>query len=184
MSLPSDAALIITWLVAWVFLWAGVTKLLRPDGAARAVVDFGITKSPSRAAGRSVGVLEVGIALFLVVPGTARLGASMATLVLVVFTGLIGRALHSGRDFPCFCFGTEASRISRGSLARSASLAALTGTVTIAFPALRPDPLETVLAAAASLSIVGAAVVGWLLISVLSADTRRPLGSGVRHDAA
>lgn len=115
---------IISWLYAWVFVWAGVTKIREPAHAARALTDFRLTRklNPNPRLGRVVGVSEVTLGGAIASGYSDAFVALIATLVLCFFVFLIARALVRREAFPCFCFGSTESSLSVRTAARTAAL--------------------------------------------------------------
>jgi len=113
-------------LVAGVFLFAGVPKLLDPASFAEAIENYQLL--PREHVGWLAVVLpplEIAIALALVT-GVAKRGAALAAAgMLAVFAVAIGQAVVRGIDIDCGCFGaaTEAAA-SWWSVARNVALIA------------------------------------------------------------
>jgi hypothetical protein len=78
------------------------------------------------------------------------------------FVLLIGRALISGEDFACFCFGDGDSRLSRLTLVRTAALALLASILAVAPPTGGYAGFSDtyLLQAVSAAAIVGAVVLG------------------------
>jgi hypothetical protein len=149
------------------FLFSGAGKLRRPWLAAMAIVDFGATRAPRPGLGRALGASEclLGAGL-LVAPSLGAapvvLAAGAACLLLAVFALAIGRALRSGREFACMCFGDSEAAISTRTLARTTLLAAVAGLVAIATAVESPSyaTADHLLAVIAGTAAVAALAVG------------------------
>ena len=149
----------LTWLLAGVFAIAGTTKLRRPAVAAMAMLDFGVIRRPRPALGAALGAAELTLAIVLVLGVAPAPTLATAALLLAVFATLIARALRAGDTFACFCLGDDDSEISRWTLARTATLAALAGALAATAPATA-TVLEGVhvLEAVAGASLLGTAL--------------------------
>ncbi|WP_143467050.1 MauE/DoxX family redox-associated membrane protein [Lentzea kentuckyensis] len=86
-------------LVAAVFRWAGVAKLLDLAGTRRAVGEFGV-----------------------LLPWTVVAAGVVALGLLVVFSGVVARLLRKGKRPVCACFGAGSAVISGRTLARNGLL--------------------------------------------------------------
>ena len=121
---------VIALFLAAVFAFSAVPKLRKPDLAALALVDFGVTRESHRSAGMALGAGELGLSVLLVlaavVDSTAlrALVAICAAVVLWTFVAALLRALASAAQFECFCFGgNQGEQISNRTLARTTTLA-------------------------------------------------------------
>lgn len=112
--------------LAGVFVWAAVAKLVRLEETRKAFAAMGVPKSATAA--RVVPALELVLAAVLVsVPQT---GGAMAFGSLGAFNVLLVRAIRSGANTPCNCFGSRrADPISKRDLFRNLGL------MTLAVPA-------------------------------------------------
>jgi hypothetical protein len=90
-----------------IFLSAGVSKVLRPRAVRRVVRGYDVL--PARAVGpvsRALGPVEIVTGILLAVAPLIRAGRAARTLAwveLVLFSGVIGSALHRGIRIPCGC---------------------------------------------------------------------------------
>jgi hypothetical protein len=114
-------------LLALVFVASAVPKLRKPELAALAIVDFGVTRRAYRQAGLGLGVAEfilaIALAVSAAVESSARaVPAACAVFLLWAFVGLIARALRSPERFSCQCFGSS-DPVSTTTLIRTVSLA-------------------------------------------------------------
>lgn len=117
------------YLLAYVFLVAGLSKLRAPAGFAQAVVDFGIRRQPSIPLAIAVGLTETALALALVAPPIADAATLFAAVLLLGFFGLIARTLRRGESFVCSCFRAGEAPISVRTLARNAVFVVLAAVV-------------------------------------------------------
>ena len=128
---------VLTLILAAVFIFSGVPKFRRPELAALAIVDFGITRRAHRWMGTALGAGEVSLAALLALGASAGdrglsiLASLLATVVLWTFSALIARSLLSADRFACFCFGS-ADTISGVTLLRTTLLAGFATVVGIA----------------------------------------------------
>lgn len=118
--------------LALVFSVSGIPKLRRPDLAALAISDFGVTERARLRDGLLLGAAELLLACALaaaaVFDGPLRaVPAIAATLLLGTFSLLIWRSLRSEESFACYCFGDAEETISWLTLLRTMALAALAG---------------------------------------------------------
>jgi hypothetical protein len=163
-----------------VLLASAVSKLVDPFGSRAALATYGVR---SERAARGVWAAPVGVELALAVGVGAGLDAAAyaAGGLLTVFCAAQAAALASGRGgAPCACFGAR-GRISHGSIARAALLAA-------AFPALpllpRSEPTtEGWLAIGLAAALLGLAALAVVVLALarevgmlrLAADPRGAL---------
>src|SRR2546421_1073791 len=126
-----EAALLATRLVlAAVFAVAGGAKLLDLQGSRRALAEFGVPKSAAPVAGVALPLVELGVAVALLFPPSARWGALAALMLLFAFVVGIAVALSNDRSPDCHCFGQIHSAPAGGStLVRNAVLAGAAGFV-------------------------------------------------------
>ncbi|GAB2650585.1 MauE/DoxX family redox-associated membrane protein [Nocardia goodfellowii] len=109
--------------LAVVFGLAAWGKLADRVGARQAVVDFGVPVRWAPAVAWGLPVVEAGLAVGMLLPGTAVLAAMVAMLVLAVFTAAVARLLAQGKRPACSCFGAAGNApISRWTIARNAAL--------------------------------------------------------------
>jgi uncharacterized membrane protein YphA (DoxX/SURF4 family)/thiol-disulfide isomerase/thioredoxin len=112
--------------LAAVFLVSGCAKLGDLTGTRRAIADFG---TPARWVGALTAVLpiaELVAVAALLAPRTARLGALLGLVLLVMFSVAIAINLAHGRRPECHCFGQIHSEpIGPGALIRNAAIAAV-----------------------------------------------------------
>lgn len=126
--------------LALVFLFSAWPKLRNPGVAALAISDFGISASPRAWTGLALGLAELTLAVLLILAslsdsgGFRQLALGASTLVLLTFSLLILRALRSGEEFACRCFGGDTSPISGFTLLRTGALAVVSFLLLIAAP--------------------------------------------------
>jgi len=97
--------------VAWVFLLAGIAKLLSPAKTVAAIQAYLNVPSP---AARFLAIVlpwcEIVLALSLLVGLAAPYSSIGAVLLLVLFSTAQVSALLRGKDMNCGCFGTLSTR--------------------------------------------------------------------------
>jgi len=136
-----DSVLVVLQLLlAAVFAVAGVAKLFDLSGARSALYDFGVTPRLVPVGAVLLPLVEVGTAVALVFPPTARWGAAVALLLLAGFMVGIARALAQGRAPDCHCFGqVHSAPAGSGTLVRNGVLAVFALVVLIFGPAPAVD---------------------------------------------
>src|SRR5688500_5109958 len=92
-------------LLAAVFVIAGVAKLRDRPGTLRALAGFGVPRRLWSAAAIALPLAELGTAVALLPPATARWGGVAALVLLLAFCVGIGYAMMQGRAPDCNCFG-------------------------------------------------------------------------------
>jgi uncharacterized membrane protein YphA (DoxX/SURF4 family) len=155
-------------LLVVVFSTAGVAKLLDQRGTRRALAGFRVPARARRAAAIVLPVAELGTAIALLFPSSARWGGLAALFLLIAFAGGIAKAMRDGRAPDCHCFGQlHSAPAGRGTLLRNLALA-----VPAAFVAVEgPGPSLSAWVAdrtAAELVAIAAAVAA-LVLGVLAA---------------
>jgi peroxiredoxin/uncharacterized membrane protein YphA (DoxX/SURF4 family) len=157
-------------LLAATFALAGGAKLFDLAGSRRAVADFGVPARAASVVGLLVPLAELAAALALIFRPTARWGALLALLLLLVFVAGVANAMRKGLDIDCGCFGRVYSATAgSATLVRNAALAALAAVVVVhgSGPAIddwvaaRSGP-ELVAIGAATAAVILAAVSWWL----------------------
>jgi thiol-disulfide isomerase/thioredoxin/uncharacterized membrane protein YphA (DoxX/SURF4 family) len=117
-------------MLAALFAVAAVAKLADPRGSARALSELGLPSALTTPARVLLPVLELAVALSLVVPALARVGAAGALVLLLMFSAAAAWALAHGRRPDCHCFGGLHSRaIGPGLLVRNGLFSAVAGVV-------------------------------------------------------
>lgn len=121
--------------LAAVFITAGIAKLLDREGSVKALKEFGLGDRLGRAGGTALPLAELAVALALLFPPTATIGAAGALLLLGAFIFGISRALLQGTTPDCHCFGQiHSAPAGRSTLVRNAVLAALALVLLVAGP--------------------------------------------------
>lgn len=167
--LAPPALLIARLGLAAAFGVAGVAKSADRPGFRRALEGFG---APAGLAAPLVAVLptlELLTAAALLVPASARLGATAAAAMLAVFTAAMIWNLARGRRPECRCFGRlSAAPIGRGTIVRNGALLALAALVAAFGPGAFGPGLAGVVVA------LGAAVLvlAWMLVQLLRQQGR------------
>lgn len=123
--------------LALVFLVAAITKLVAPEKTRSEFANLGLPQSQRLS--RLVPALEfVVVCLLILMP---RIGGIAAVVMICGFTGVLLRALRSGRSVSCGCLGALSNKpISYWTIARNGGLlllAAMTSTIeTVVVPEL------------------------------------------------
>ncbi|NGY63805.1 hypothetical protein G7043_33290 [Lentzea sp. NEAU-D13] len=118
-------------LVAAVFGWAGVTKLLDLPRTRRAVGEFGVPDRWVRAVAMALPVVELGVAAGVLLPWTVVAAGVVALGLLAVFSAMVAWLLWRGKRPACACFGAGSGVISGITLARNGLLGALVLVATV-----------------------------------------------------
>lgn len=112
--------------VAGVFLWAGLPKLLDPATFAEDISNYNLL--PDSTVGYAaviVPVVEIVIALALVAGVEVKGAALLAAGMLVVFIAAMGQAMARGIDLSCGCFGAATeTEVGWGPIVRNVGLTA------------------------------------------------------------
>lgn len=112
--------------LAGVFTAAAIGKLFDLSGSRQAMRDFGLGEAIAPIAGTILPVLELGVAVALLVRGSAQWGAVAAVVLLLAFIAGISRALSRGEAPDCHCFGAiHSAPVGRSQLLRNGALTAL-----------------------------------------------------------
>lgn len=96
----------IRWLLAGLFLYSGIRKLMDPEGFAVVIAGFGVLPDPLiQPAAIALPLLEIviGLGVFFSIRGSC--GAMAGLLLLFIAVLLYG--IHLGLDIDCGCFGPE-----------------------------------------------------------------------------
>lgn len=98
----------LTWVVAAVLLAAGVSKLLDPGPAARAIGSLVPTAHTGTGAARALGAIEAAIGLAVLAIG----GRASAALLAAAYLGVTATSIAAvRRGLPsCGCFGERSAR--------------------------------------------------------------------------
>jgi uncharacterized membrane protein YphA (DoxX/SURF4 family) len=119
-----SAVLAARLLLAAVFATAAAGKLLDLGGSRRALADFGVPASLTRAGGVLLPLVEIAIAAALLFPSSARWAALATVVLLLAFVVGIATALAQDRTPDCHCFGQiHSAPAGKGTLARNGALA-------------------------------------------------------------
>jgi len=126
-SRPGRAAVLASRaVVAGVFVWAAIPKILDPAQFAESIANYhllpGAMVGPLAA---GLPVLELVVAAALLLGVQARGAALVAIALLVVFAGGMAQAILRGIDLDCGCFGAATrAQVTWWSVARNAGLSA------------------------------------------------------------
>src|SRR5215207_2561187 len=181
-----DALLLVARLIlAAVFAVSGISKLFDLSGSQAAMRSFGVPERFTRAGGVALPIAELVIAVLLIPATTARWGALLALILLLVFVGGISYSLSRGRKFDCHCFGQlTTSEIGPPTLIRNAALAVLAAFVAFSgFANDNPGPgltdvfrglsaFEWVMLVIGVILLAALAGVSWLLVHLLGQNGR------------
>ena len=118
--------------LAAVFAIAGVRKLANARGFREALLALGTPRSMAPALSLLIPAAELLIAAGLCIGATARVAATAALGLLLVFSVVIARSLARGERPDCYCFGQlNAGPVGQGTLARNFVFALLAAFVLI-----------------------------------------------------
>src|SRR5258708_5719508 len=171
------------FLLAVIFVVAGLAKLADRAGSQKALQDFGLPAALAQPLGLLLPLAELAVAVALLLPVTDWWGALGALLLLFLFVGGISYNLARGRTPDCHCFGQlHSAPAGWPTLIRNLVLAAVAGLV-VGFQQqyAAPDVLGWfgALALAQRIELLVAVVVvallaveSWVLLKVLSQQGR------------
>src|SRR2546428_5981011 len=118
------------FLLAVIFVVAGLAKLADRAGSQKALQDFGLPAALAQPLGLLLPLAELAVAVALLLPVTDWWGALGALTLLLLFVGGISYNLARGRQPDCHCFGQlHSAPAGRATLLRNLVLAALAGFV-------------------------------------------------------
>jgi len=152
-------------ILAVVLVTAAATKLRDPRALRAAVAEHGIPAPLRGAAAAGLAAAELGLAVLLLVPATARAaGVGTAALGLVFAASLGAMRLRGRRRAPCGCFGGSRERPLGLLVLRALALSAA-GILVATSVADRPAPSSDalVVAALAALALAVAVLVALVL---------------------
>jgi hypothetical protein len=144
-------------------LAAAVLKLLVRTDLVAAAARLGVPRSwligwRGQSVRPALVALELLLAAGLLLPGTARTTAAVASVMLVGFAGLVARAVRRGETGDCGCFGATGrigwSAVVRNALAGGAALA-----IVLLGVDQGPSQIRIVIMLAATLAIAAASIV-------------------------
>ncbi len=101
----NGSILTVRLLLALVFLVAALGKLADREGSRDAVGAFGVPERLAGTVADLLPLLELAAAILLVASATARIGAALATVLLVAFSVGIARSIARSETPDCHCFG-------------------------------------------------------------------------------
>ncbi len=105
------------WLLAAVFLTAGIAKLLSGGDFVLAVWNFELlSMKASKWVAMVLPWIEIALGVWLLVPWQRTLALVASGLLLLFFSAVLFSALWRGIDIACGCFGSEASEDASGDL--------------------------------------------------------------------
>lgn len=148
-------------LLALVFAWAAVAKLVRFGGWRAALEGYGLPWALAVGVRFAAPVLEAAVAGLLLV-GAVQAGASLALTLTLVFGGAILRARSRvGRRLPCGCFGGRSAHDYRAMLLFDLALAAAAVVVLASGSAAAPTRLDPNAAVPGVLAAAGVGLAAW-----------------------
>ena len=153
--------------LAILFVWAAMTKLLWWDAWADALRAYRLPRAVAVSARPAVPAIEIAVALTLAF-GPLHVGASASLALLALFSAAIVRSQARAQGgLPCGCFGRSKERDPRLLLARNGGLALL---ASVAWVGARLDGLESGLPLSNPgalvpflLSAAGATLAAWMI---------------------
>jgi len=117
------AILLVRCVLAAVFLVAGIAKFADPQGAEKALKDFGLPLLLVNPLRIGLPLVETLVGISLLLSFLTFWGAIGALLLLLAFTIMIGMLLARGKHPRCHCFGTlHSAPIGGTTLARNGLL--------------------------------------------------------------
>jgi peroxiredoxin/uncharacterized membrane protein YphA (DoxX/SURF4 family) len=117
-------------LLAAVFGMAALAKLADRHGTQQMIVDFGLPTRLAALLAWSLVACELGVAVALAVPASARGGGYAALVSLTAFSTVIALNIAQGRRPTCHCFGRlHATEVGWSTVARNALFMAVGGFV-------------------------------------------------------
>ena len=153
-------------ILAAVLVTAAATKLRDPRALLTSVGEHGVPRSLRGAAATALVAAELGLAVLLLIPATARAaGIGVAVLGLVFAASLGAMRLRGRRRAPCRCFGGARERPVGLLVLRALALSAA-GVLVATSVADRPGPSSGALVIAALVAL--AVVVAVLVVLVLA----------------
>jgi thiol-disulfide isomerase/thioredoxin/uncharacterized membrane protein YphA (DoxX/SURF4 family) len=170
-------ALLITRLcLAAVFAIAGAAKLRDTRKFGDSLAAFGTPSALAMPLAWILPLLELGVAVALLAPGTAWPAAIAASGLLITFASVLAITLARGAAPECNCFGQlHAAPISWGMVGRNVGLAAAAGLVVAAGPeAVRRDPLAGL--SAGEVATLALGLIGVALLAAVVVMLRRMIG--------
>jgi peroxiredoxin len=118
------------FVLAAVFLVAGVAKLWDLAGSRTAMSNFGLPKWLAAPLGLALPLVEIVVAIALIPAASAHWGALGALALLGLFVAGIASVMVRGREAECHCFGQlHSSRVGWSTLGRNLVLALVAGFV-------------------------------------------------------
>lgn len=175
--MPEITIRIALGVLAIVFAWAAVSKILRPRRWTELLVGYELPRPLAVVARVLVPVIEIGIAI-AIVAGAGKVAAAASALLLGTFSIAVVRLRAiKGDDVPCGCFGNTRERRYTTLLARNAALAALAAIVLVAdadvdlFTGIRAPRGGELLPAL--LVAIGIGLIAWMAFRTLAIQ-RRP----------
>ena len=144
-------------------LAAAVLKLLVRTDLVAAAVRLGVRRTwllgwRGQSVRPALVALELLLAAGLLLPGTARTTAAVASVMLVGFAGLVARAVRRGETGHCGCFGAT-GRIGWSAVVRNALAGGAAFAIALLGVDSHPPGLRSVIMLTATLAVTAVAVV-------------------------
>ena len=150
-------------LLALVFAWAAVAKLVRFGAWSAALGGYGLPRPLAAGARFGAPGLEAAVA-GLLLGGAVQAGASLALALTLVFCAALLRArARIGRRLPCGCFGGRSAHDYRAMLALDLALTAAAVIVLASGDAAAPARLDPSAAVPAVLAAAGVGLAAWVV---------------------
>jgi thiol-disulfide isomerase/thioredoxin len=173
-----DALLIVVRLsLATIFAVAALAKVSKRAESVATLQEFGVSTRYGGLLAHGLPAAELSIAILLLPATTARIGASLATVLLVIFSAAIAVNLHNGRRPKCNCFGqVNAKPIGPQTLLRNSLLISSAALVALLGPGgslsmLTPSRIDARLAADAFLLLLAGALL-WMTVQLFRQQGR------------
>jgi hypothetical protein len=150
-------------LLAAVFGWASLSKVLGPGNWRQALVGYRVPAPLASAALIGVPAAEAAVTILLLA-GSITVGVGLALVLVSAFSIAVIRIRRSlGDRLPCGCFGGQKLRDARLMLVRNAALAVLAAVAVMERRAPAPSLPSTEDALPALLAVFGAVLAAWML---------------------
>jgi hypothetical protein len=165
--MPPVTIRIAAGLLALLFLWAALSKIVRRAAWTSALEGYGLEGSLRSAATVGVPASEIGVATLMLV-GATRAGAAASVALLALFSLAVFRARSVRGDvLPCGCFGRTEARDYRTILLRNFVMGGLAAVVLAGgrdvsvLDGARAPAVDELLPAA--LAAAGVLLIGWIV---------------------
>ena len=141
--------------IAGTFAVAAFGKLRAPAAFVASLAGFGLLgRRALRPVAYGVMAAEVAVVPLTLIPATAVVGLSLATVLLTAFACAINATLRRGLRPRCRCLGAAGAPLRKAHVARNAALAVLAAAGAVAAAATAPELEAEPLAVAAIIAAV------------------------------